>query len=53
MMTKEPGHVCAETENIVSSCHVASELDQKMIPRKCSEIIVLSMIEKASESKWT
>lgn len=38
MMTKEPGHVCAETENIVSSCHVASELDQKMIPRKCSEV---------------
>lgn len=37
-MTKKPGHVCEETENIVSSCHVASELDQKMIPRKCSEV---------------
>lgn len=33
MMTKEPGHVCEETEKIVSSC----QLDKNMISKKCTE----------------
>lgn len=48
MKSKEPGHVCEETEKIVSSCFGVSEFS-----RKCSEIIVLSMSEKESESKLT
>lgn len=36
MMKKEAGHVCEETEKIVSSCPRASELDQLII--KCSEV---------------
>lgn len=35
-MKKEAGHVCEETEKIVSSCPRASELDQLII--KCSEV---------------
>lgn len=35
MKSKEPGHVCEETEKIVSSCFRGSEV---LISRKCSEI---------------